>query len=145
MKATGRDSISGRHFEHSVIEKALECCGDNSWSSRSAAGIGRFVIFHDECGGHAAERSFARGNDIGLTLNQSEGVWLAGIGRKIVQFIVQDDPILRDHEKAAECQIDRLCAGNCVTIRIHNGEMAGSSIGVEKETTVFFRGQSTRH
>lgn len=88
MKATGRNSIGWRHFEHCVIEKALQCRGDDSRATRSSAGIGRFIVLDDERGSHAAEWSFTWFDDIGFALNQPKGVGLTGIGGEIIQFIV---------------------------------------------------------
>ena len=87
---------------------------------------------------HRAQRPFACFNRIRHPADQSIGICCAGLGGKIIHFVVQDKAGAGDTHAGTERQIECIAVGNHVAVSVNNGE-------VRRIDTLFFQRDAGRN
>ena len=87
------------------IENHLQHRCDNGRPAGRAGNEHRLIVFQHEGWRHRTEHALTRGNGIGCVAEQPVLVGLGGAGRKVVHFVVHQNPSTRDDPLIAKAAI----------------------------------------
>ena len=120
MKAWGIDGLLHRHAVVNGVEQRQQHGGDDAAAAGCAQHHHRLAVLADNRRAHRRQRSFARGDGIGLALYQAIQVGHAGLGREVVHLVVQQDTGAWHSDLAAKPVVERVGHGDRIAPAVGN-------------------------
>src|SRR5215510_11200008 len=126
MVNTGREHrFWKRHIVDQYVEQHLQHSTDDPRPTRTAGDQYDFTVTRDDGRAHAAERSFARGNSIGVgATEQAKGIRITELSAEVVHLVIQQYAGTGHHYTAAEIEIHSLSGRNCVSVLVEHRNMS---------------------
>lgn len=107
MYAWRRDGSFDGHLEVDDIDDRLHHAGHNCGSARASGAQHGAVRTDSKERGHTRSWALAGGDQIGRLTDKPKRIGHAGLRRKVVHLIVQQDARLTSYKASTKCQVYR--------------------------------------